>query len=438
MKDLSRWTIFAAAAVVLVGCGGGGNNNFGSTSGGNAGSSGGDASRQVPSVVLSNAAELQTVFLSGQGRRAAGSQLAVIRKVQYQNGDQDFVPGVDQYTFPDLRIQLDGYTLNARSFTVDVPAGVEGRTFSEFPLEIYAIEEIQSDGSTIPLTSQTPALDAGVFAADVTAIPGRQTSVQITLDDSILRYDSNQGVVFDQNLFITKNYDIRTNSIHGFLSDFVSFDISGLAKSARPNLSNGKVADKVLITGDSVAISAGADAPDTLEVLNPVRVENGILRNPKMIGGKEAPGIYTLEEIDPRDLSQQARLTSLQGIWRPYTSVLTNVGTFVMMAFPNTRSPLEQQLIAFSRNGSGAITAMYQGVVRYNAGVTSATFSLWPISQLDNADTANELKGTMSNITTDTGATGGKSARQGTFKFTTSPPAVTNFPSSGVFIVFKR
>lgn len=434
-----KWIAAVALAAIVVGCAGGGAEN----GGGNGGGTGGE-DRGVPTVNLSELGELQTIFVSGQGRRQSGSLIAVIKDLKFQNDDDDFIPDLDQTIFPDVRIQLDGYTLNSRSFSVKFPGGVRSRTFFEYPFVLEALEEKLDGGGSIPITSESPAYVEDIpFDAEVTVFPGRQTTVQINLDDSIIGFDNQIGVIFNRDLFIQKNYDVTANLMTGFLSDFLSFDISGLPIQARPNLLNasdqpvGPRATHVHFSGDSVALSAGFDTVDSFQLLDPIRVQNGIIRRPKQLGGVTAPGVYTLEEADPRDISGIARLTALQGYWRNYTEVLSNIGPFAAICIPNSRDEFEQQFIIFSRSPGGAVTSMWQGVARFDFTLDSGEFSLWPIDQVDNADGANEVTGTIRNVVVTTDKFGVPTVRQGEYAVT-STAAGFPFPSSGKFVAFRR
>jgi hypothetical protein len=435
VKNAWKWMLGVGTAVLLVGCGGGGGGET-ATSGGN----GGLVDRSIPTVKLGSKAEVQIVFLSGQGRRDEESQVAVFNRLQFQNDENDFAPSLDQLPLPEVKVQLDGYTLNSRTFSVDMPFGESVRIFSEMPFEIERIED--SNGNT--LTSGSPAFLTEIpFNADVICYAGRQSTVSLSVNDAIVRFDGTDGVIFDPVQFEKENYDQRGEppSIRSFFSDYVGFDISGLAR--RPNMlnssgvPNGPLVSTVLFSGDGIAIASGFDAPDTLQLLDPVKVENGVIRRPVLIGGDPAPGTYVFEEIDPRDESNVARIPSLSGIWRPYTEVLGNLGTFFAVSFPSSRFDDEQQLLMVSRSGiadNSPITAMWQGVVRYNSRLTGGTFSVWPIDQIDDGDPRNEVTGSISGIVFKAGTTTPASA---TFTVTGGGGNFP-FPATGRYVVFLK
>lgn len=434
-----KWMFGLGAALLLAGCGGSGGG--GGTDGGG---DGGDVDRTVPTVVLGDRCEVQTVFLSGQGRRDVGSQIAVIKRVQFQNNEEDFVPSLDQYPFPYLRVQLDGYTINSRVFTVPVPIEEQFLQFTEFPLEIDSMLEIQGDGTTLELTNQRPAyVQDPPFQADLICFPGRQVTVTISLDDKILRFDPVDEIVFDQVAFETQNYDQRAQppAIKSVISDYVSFDISNVADRPRMldrnNQPTGPFADTVHFSGDGIAQSIGFDAQDSFQLLDPLTIENGRIKRPTIIGNDKIPGSYIIEEPDPRDINNEnLRITSLQGIWRPYTDVLSNVGSYAAIAFPNSRFDDEQQFVMIQRNASGQILAMFQGVVVYNSALTGGTFRLWPVSQVDDGDPANAVEGIVSNLVVRDALTNG--VLRGDYQVTSGAGPTFPFPLGGRFVVFRK
>jgi hypothetical protein len=126
VETLKKALLLFAAAAVVIGCGGGGTDAGGTTGG--TGGTGGSGGRGVPTVNLSGEAQIQVLFASGQGRRAPGSQIAVIQDVQLQNSVIDFVPTTQQGSQSPLRIMLDGYSLNARLFSENLNGLPEKRT----------------------------------------------------------------------------------------------------------------------------------------------------------------------------------------------------------------------------------------------------------------------------------------------------------------------
>lgn len=441
MKDSMKWLLCAFAAVFVAGCGGSGDGRVPPPPPG--------PDRSAPTIVLGNTAGLTTTFISGQGRRAPGSLIAVIQRIAYQNNVDDIIPVLDQSTFPELKVELDAYSINSRTFSVSVPGDQGSRFMTQFPLEVFSLEQENDFGGTDLLTQNPPALLAEPpFDIQLRMFPGRYSSVQVNLDDAILNWDG-FGVTFDRDLFIFRNYNEFTNTMTSFLSDQISFDLSAMPAEDRPLMTNGDPAEAVLYSGDAIAMSRGFGFDGSFELLDPVRVEQGIIRPGPILGGVQAPGTYTLLELDPRDLEGLTKITALQGSWRSYKSVMTDFPVYSMVAMPNSGDDDRQTLLVWKHNPDGQITAMWQGTLRYTVAAgtppTTGFFSLWPIGQIDDADAANEVKGFVSNlITRPTYATVngrrvvvGYDVLKGDYNVTETNPLFP-FPLQGGFAVFRR
>lgn len=425
MYVLSKWLILLAVLVAIVGCGG---DNTGINTTGTTGSS-----RTAPIVNLGDNGEIQFVVVSGQGRRDIGSNIAILKLVQFIDDSGQIVPTLDQSTFPEMKVQLDGYTVNARSFSVAVDPSQGFRFFNEFPLEINSIQQVTATGTQTVTTLFPAFLTDTPFDMDMSVFSGRQTSVQINLDDAmvtVVQSGIDTVAALDEQLFTDRNYDVRTDSIRGFISDYVAFDLSIMPVDKRPTLGSGQTADMVLFSGDGIAQSSGFASEGTFELLDPIHIEGGIITPGPILGGSQAPGSYQIRETDPRDLLAVAKLTSLQGPWRPYTSFLTNLGTYNMITFPNSEGDLDQQMVYWVVNSEGKITDLYQGVIRINDTKSGGTFSMWPIDQVDDASVANEVDGTISGLQNISGVT-----KRGNWDVTSG-----NFPypKLGGFSVFVK
>lgn len=429
---MRKWWIAYVALAVVIGCGGGGGGG-GSTSASagtpGGGPGGGETTGGVPTVNLATGTDVQIYYLSGAGRRAAGSQTAVLKNIRVQNGGTDQLP--TSQTGTNVSIKLDGYTDNSFNFSSTLPAGAVNKVYTEFPFRVDQMLEEQGDGSLSTVFN-------GVFevnpplALDMTLYAGRQVTLQVNIHDQMLRYDGT-NVVFDRALFEAENYDPIDNKMNAFLSDHVSFDLTAMANGKRPSMLNGQVANRVFFTGDQIAVSRGWDAVGTFNVLNPVFIEDGSIKQPSNTGGVPLPGSYTVVEPDPRDVAGLLQITSLQGRWREYTEVLGNVqngSTVNMIVMPNSRRTNEMQVVAFSRNGSGQITEMWQGVAKFNG--ASSTVELYSLDQLDEGTGNNPATGTLTSFTVQNGV-----VTQGKFNITSAP---AGFPlaTSGDFVVFRR
>src|SRR5204863_4932047 len=133
-----------------------------------------------------NDGQIQFVVVSGQGRRAIGSNIAILKLVQFIDDAGNYVPTLDQSTFPEMKIQLDGYTVNARAFSVAVDPNEGSRFFNEFPFEIDSIQQI-TDTGPVTITTIVPAFQTDTpFDLSLTVFSGRQSSLQINLDDAMV------------------------------------------------------------------------------------------------------------------------------------------------------------------------------------------------------------------------------------------------------------
>ncbi len=435
MVRLKNWIAAFLVCALIVGCGGGGSGT-GGTSGGTGGTGGTSGGRGIPTVNLGTASQVQVLYLSGQGRRAPGSQIAELGPIQVQNGPADFAPTEQQGSGSAVRIQLDGYTLNQFVFSVTVSPDQPFKEYTEFPLSIAKIDEDTGSGFTTVYSGPT-FTESPPFSADVRVFPGRQTTLQVNLNDAMLRFDPSDGLVFDRFQFESENYAPFNDKVNGFLSDLVAFDITGLSNASRPLMENGSRAEQIFFSGDLIALSAGFETEGSFELLDPiVIVETGIIKPPTNLGGTPAPGTYLAKELDPRnsDPNVDVRISALQGFYRPYTEVLGNLSDFGAVAFPNSRSELGIgdlfDVVFFNRNAAGQITALWQGIVSFDTD-TQGVIELWPISNIKDG-VADPLGSGTITYTKVNGV-----VKQGTFSITTSTEAFP-FPRSGGFVVFRN
>lgn len=424
---MKKWFIAFAAGAVVIGCGGG--SGLSSLTGGTTGTGGSTGGgRTVPTPNLGSFAQVQLLYLSGQGRRAPGSQIAVIDNIRLFNDAVDYYPKDQQGSGSPLRIQLDHYTANQFLFDVPLSIGGPSKTFTQFPLEIAQIDEEQG-GSFQTVYSGPPVLISPFFDMNMVLFPGRQTTMQVVLNDQTLKFDPVDGVVFDRAQFETDNYSPVNNKLNAFLSDMFSFDLTAMAPADRPLLSSGQRADMALFSGDSIGISQGYDVDGSFDMLSPVVIDTGVITKPTVIGGRNAPGIYTVMEPDPQDPFGNAKLVALEGTYRQYTEVLQNLSDFAMIAIPKTRSTTTHQVVLINRNANGAITAMWQGVVDFN-GTSTGDLRLYSLDQLPDATAQPKALGKVS-FNRVNGV-----VKTGTFSMTVTP---TNypFPKSGGFMVLR-
>jgi hypothetical protein len=316
------------------------------------------------------------------------------------------------------------------------------RNFDNYILDIQnLLIETDTGFTTISDPSGQPVVRQQ-FDAAIRAFPGRQTTVPVFLDDAMIRPDdTNSSVIFDAAAFRRSNYDPDRNRLESFLGDYVQFDISGVG--TRPALRSGGVATAVYFTGDHIALSRALPGP--FEVLVPEA--NTVVEG---LGGRFSSlaqfGSYALTQVDPSDVNQRAKIVSIQGIWRPYTQVISNMSEtgFEIIAFPD-RFDSGLHDLALIRRQSGRITDFYFGVLnltnRTNSGLPPNRFRAWPIRNIvltNPANLANQINGSVSNLKTK--ASGGDSAPvalEGLYSIAaTNRPA--GFSATGRFIVFRR
>ncbi|MBN8690557.1 MAG: hypothetical protein J0L72_07145 [Armatimonadetes bacterium] len=448
---MKKLLLGAITLAILAGCGGDGSDTTTTTSGATTGATSGGTGREYPTFNLGTGALLQTSFVSGQGRstgssRATGSQVALIKSVQFRNDANDFVPSSDQILGDEIRVQLDGYTLNTKAFGVTFGIGQTSKRFLEYPMEIAQFLRVESDNSLTPLTPEDSiAFQPPVpFDCDVRVFAGRVSSVNIRLDDSMVSFDDVAGAVtFNPDLFVASNYDLIHNRITSSFSDYLAFDISQMPTGDRPPLSiSGDPADRVFFSGDGYGISNGLGAASQFELLSPVRIDSGRLNTGSPLGSGGGSGIgfganwFILEDQDPL----ATRLTSLIGIWKPFTQAVNSSEDVTVIALPSSRendgieANEEQQILFYKRNVAGKIIDLWYGQVYYNTDgdQTAGTFRAYPISTVTDAVPTQQVDGTISGVVITSGA-----ARRGDWQLS-SPPSNWPFGTEGGFGVYRR
>lgn len=432
------WWLAGLAAIALTGCGGNGSSDV------IVPPPGSDRSR--PTIRLGNAATVQTVFLSGSGRRAVGSQVAGVRVIRYTDNEGTIIPDGEQDLSNEYRVVLDGYTMNTAKFGVDFSTGQSIRTFNKYPMEIARMYVVQSNGDLSPLTDEdeiayTPPVP---FDVSLVAAPGRISTMTVRLNDSILSFSSTLGApIFNFDAFVSANYDVTSGAMNSSFSDYLSFDISNMAAGARPNLTvSGDPAERVYYSGDGIGMSVGLGENSQYELLEPVRIVSGKVSTGPLIGpgGDQVNGsnLFILEEEDPG----ATKVTSLIGTWKNFSEGVVPADATTVLALPSSRETADpndketQQFLIFTSNSSGQISNMWQGQVFYNPDgedPTKGTFRLFPIETIDNAIPTSTVTGTVSNLTIVNGV-----VRGGDWDVTSATPAGWTFPLKGGFAVYRR
>lgn len=444
-------------ALAVAGCGGG-NGKGTSGTGGNVVANGDSiATPNLPTT----AGLLYVYYITGQGR-AQGDITANVATAQL-NGPSGTL--LDPLPRP-LNVQLNQYSMNSQ--VVDVPlSGINSYTYNEFDLNVASLQIQAADGSLgSPITGpngtyfinptnggeQLVTGSSGAFAAKVGIFPGRQTTLQVFLNDASINLDPTAAFYqFNRNIFLANNTTPSNSNITGFLSDYVMFDITNVAN--RPHVfdtsgNNTGMATQVYFSGEdsrygaSLATPTGSNStPITLYVPNTtngyfagtIKGPNSLPPPPTGVTPITQGGTYTLRDPDPRDITGGSSVTSLQGIFRPYTTVFNNLGTFEVIAMPHTADDNNQDLVVLVRNAAGAITNMYYGV----ADLSGLTFTVYPIANIETGDVSGAISGTLSGLVDKNGASTSVPAnvRFGRYSFTGSLP--TGFKTTGRFLVFR-
>lgn len=331
-----------------------------------------------------------------------------------------------------INLQLNGYTSNLKNVNITPYPSTAGSSylFDKFNLTVDTVT-FTSSGSSYG-SDGSPAVN-DFFNANVRVMPGRNHIIPIFLDDAMLSEDNTGSfpvLAFDRDRFIARNFDPDTNTMNSMVSDYVRFDISNIP--ARPQLSTGGLASRIYLSGDNVAISAGGNS-GTFNVLLPAKVNDGQFDPPVDIAGTTTPGTYVMVQDDPSQFESVSKIASLQGIWRDYTEVTKNLGSFETIVFPNSFDSNQMDMALISRNANGVITNFYYGEADFDTN----TFVAFPLDQIVNGGTAGEITGTLTNLKDGDGiaTTDKKKIRIGTLNIAGTVPA--NFQATGRFFLLR-
>lgn len=445
IRKLRKWAFFVAAGVAVIGCGGGGSHH---SSTGSSGGGTGTTDTRLAVNLNSSYGTIDFTYATGAGRRATGDLTAVLQRlsVSDQYGEVNTVLG-------EAGRNLEVSLYNLDSVPLDIPfKGQTYRLFENFTVAFqnYIIEN--SSGSLITYG----AANQETINTRIRVLPGRSTCFPIFLDDAMfVADDSTTKVTLDRSEFLSRN-SISSDSdvVASYFSDYVMFDLSNLAASARPKLSDGTTAEKLFISGDNYAIGASVGGENIFEVLTlnanePIIGSFGLENS---LPGGTSPGTYTLLQADPLDLTGLNRITSLKGGWRTYTKYFTEstFHTFEFILFPTSRLEAsidasdnglrpdeDQEVLVIQRDKAGVggkITGVYFGY----ADLDTKAFSIFPVKNLSTADGTGEIDGTLSSYLdkNDSTTTQYDRVRHGTFSFTGSVPS--GWPTTGTFTVFRK
>jgi hypothetical protein len=379
-------------------------------------------------------------YLTGQGR-AAGDVRADTPSCNLFEGINSTGSEVRIPLPQPVYVLLDGYTQNMQAMDIVGLASPNSAFFQTIELVVPSVDVEDSSGNFgSPFTGP-----GGQFLVDfsmgsqIPAFPGRTTNVPIYLDDAEIWFDGT-GYSFNTTLFVQNNTSPGNPYIQGLFSDYVMFDISSVANPphlADPatNLLSATPAKRVYFSGEdrryasSPAVGTGPTTDFT--IYTPGGNLTGLFSPPS---ANNPNGTYTVQEFDPRDLTNTAKITSWQGIWRPVTSMINNLTTFDVILFPHAADDNTQDMVVLVRNSAGSITNMYFGL----ADLSGDTFAVYPIANMDYGTTVGELDGSFSALKDTNGGatTTPANVRAGTFTFTTGA-LPTGFQTTGQFVVYR-
>ena len=379
--------------------------------------------------------------MTGAGRRSPGELIAQIRPIDVRNGDFD-VAGTPKQ----IGATLNSYALYSVNDQFLVPAGEAQVHYGEFLLSIQQLSGTDTNGNAVNWSGQFQAgslYPNGFIPSDVMLHRGRDTVLQFNLSDATIPTANLNGPVFNKDVFDQENLDPSSGNLVSVFSDYVAFDVTGLAAADRPNLVFGGVpaadADMILFSGDAISLSAGIDAQDTFQVISPnvdpnTNMDHGQINSPTDVGGVISDGTYTLFEPDWRLIDpSQGIIVSLQGRWRPYTQVLSGIGSYMMLVFPNSRDDqAEFKAVYISRDGAGNITQLWYGPARF----TGPNANEIRLTRVRDALSAIEIDPAVGTLSSYVMANGEITA--GTFTFPAGMPADFAFPLTGSFRVFRK
>jgi hypothetical protein len=472
----------AAAAIAIVGCGGGGGKQLtGTTAGANGTATGSVSGDSVAVVNMATSAALADIYYdTGQGR-FVGDITANMGTAQLINSAtgaelQDPLPH-------NLALLLDGYTQQAQ--VMDQTAITNSAQYNTFVLNVPTLSvqnDTQGDYTTVngaQIVGTNPPqfeffIDAanggqvlapgtsGSFAATIGLFPGRQTAVQVFLNDGSINLDPTSGdYVFNRTVFLAANTTSSNPNLQGFLSDYIQFDISHVTNPPQVLDATGAPAGpatSVFFSGEDRRYGAGSAVNNLFTVYTPVGNLSGTFQQPSTLTspptGSSSPnttvaGYYTVRDPNPTDLTGGTFITSLQGIWRPFSDlpattgapsgvkgVFQGLGTFEVIMMPHITDDNNQDIIIVVRDGatqSSHITNMYFGI----ADLSGLTFTAFPIADIQNGSDTGAIGGTLSGLldANNSATSVPANVRSGRYAFSGTMP--TGFRASGRFIEYR-
>ena len=245
---------------------------------------------------------------------------------------------------------------------------------------------------------------------------------------------------FEPNQFLVANENPSDGKIDGFLSDYLSFDISHVAsKPTMPDFP-GELAQRIFLSGDFYAegyTTPASGKSSGFDVLTAFGTMPGTYKGVDPVVGLAT---YQLTQPGPGTLNvNPGNITSLEGTWFDTTQRITATDSTLMISFPGNKDTSSQELAIIGRNGT-TITSMYFGTLNFNAN-GNATFFAFPIADLEPGSVAGQISGTLSNLVNTNGAGVSKSGAwwqnvgAGTYTVTSGTPSGVS--SSARLVVYR-
>jgi hypothetical protein len=390
---------------------------------------------------------IDVYLLPGQGR-APGSITAQIDVIRWLSalGEQ-----AEAALAPDIFLKTDGENIQGRGINagdgIPNPPYPDSKTFNTLQVTIpnFFVEDTQGGQQRVNGTSATFNDNC-----EVTAYRGRSTGVQLYMNDAMFTLGANNTMVWDTTAFLAQNSSVATGGkIRGFLSDYLSFDISAVPN--KPTMPAGlqfapesSQANRVWFSGDAYAI--GDRNPRTVAGSNGLFV---FLTPSAYIEGFYRPmdtttrvKSYELKQASPQVIGEIRLITALKGIYRDYTEVLSNLHDFEFILIPKSGDGTKQDIVIMKRS-AGVIVDMWFGTADF-APSAGPTFRVYPIKNLYPASTVGEIRGVLprgdligaNGAPVDTNAANWwRAIRGGKFKFSGTPSGISKL--NGDFTTFR-
>jgi hypothetical protein len=416
---------------------------------------------------------LQYVFLTGAGR-ATDSEVAVVRNMQVKDN-----LGVEISDLSERRLTLTSN--QSQMLSTNVPMlNSPSRLFDRMELNVLNYTSTDLNGSQTFTNIVNLPQDISSY---IRLFNGRQSHVPIYMDpetiNTVIPAGSTTAIAdFSRSWFDLIN-KIEGDSVttRSYLSDFVSFDVSGLPAGDRPQLSQGLgPAQRIMFTGDTYALGAGDPANGgptgaPFEVIFPAGQDSSVVGRhsaPVTLPGGTAssvtPGSYTTLGVDPTDITATdpvlaRKITAFQGIWKPHFSqrlnanngaiedlgYFKNMHPFEAFAIPSSDDDEQQDVVFLTQNvtsnangtKAATITSIKWGYLNLN----ERKVYLFPIKNIPDSNAftnrIGEISGDITGVFNENGAPTLSPQRARYFQFNFAvPPA--GFPASGLIVIMRR